>query len=51
MRKDVKNIDMIYVLVVFVLLLITPIRVVITKDETRSDIDFTSRGSSICVWI
>ena len=31
---------MIYVLVVFVLLLITPIRVVITKDETRSDIDF-----------
>lgn len=40
MRKDVKNIDMIYVLVVFVLLLITPIRVVITKDETRSDIDF-----------
>ena len=26
--------------VVFVLLLITPIRVVITKDETRSDIDF-----------
>jgi hypothetical protein len=40
MGKDVKNIDMIYVLVILILFLVTPIRVVITKDETKSDIDF-----------
>lgn len=31
---------MIYVLILLLLFLITPIQVVITKDETRSDIDF-----------
>lgn len=31
---------MIYVLILLIIILITPIQVVITKDETRSDIDF-----------